>query len=150
LSARVELCHPESDFVILSEAKNLSSIRIHAKKQGEILHFVQNDNVLSFFALQRVQPASTSKNTHPIHTMNPYWLVVGGPAFLQLFFFVRWLHRRTRDDEIRRAFVRDMAINHLPHLYHAIRQIAGQLGIELQDPPPVQFLELNGHDRKRR
>jgi hypothetical protein len=82
--------------------------------------------------------------------MNPYWLVIGGPAFVQLFFFIRWLHRRTRDDEIRRAFVRDMAVNHLPHLYHAIRQIAGQLGIELEEPPPVQFLELNGHDRKRR
>ena len=27
--------------------------------------------------------------------------------------------------------------------------VAGQLGIELRDPPPVQFLELNGQDRKR-
>ena len=48
--------------------------------------------------------------------MNPYWIVVGFSSCLQLFFFLRWLHRRTRDDEIRRAFVRDMAINHLPHL----------------------------------
>jgi hypothetical protein len=81
--------------------------------------------------------------------MNPYWIVVGFPSLLQLLFFLRWLHRRTRDDEIRRAFVRDMAINHLPHLYHALRQIAGHLGIEIKDPPPVQFLELNGQDRKR-
>ncbi len=66
------------------------------------------------------------------------WLLV------QFCIFVRWLHRRTRDDEIRRAFVRDMAINHLPHLYHALRQIAGKLDIELKEPPPVQFLELNG------
>ena len=42
-----------------------------------------------------------------------------------------------------------MAINHLPHLYHALRQIACHLGLELKEPPPVQFLELNGHDRKR-
>jgi hypothetical protein len=42
-----------------------------------------------------------------------------------------------------------MAINHLPHLYHALRQIAGHLGIQLRDPPPVHFLELNGPDRKR-
>ena len=76
-------------------------------------------------------------------------IVVGFSSFVQLFFFLRWLHRRTRDDEIRRAFVRDMAINHLPHLYHALRQIAGNLGIQLKEPPPVQFLELNGHDRKR-
>jgi len=66
------------------------------------------------------------------------WLLV------QFCIFVRWLHRRTRDDEIRRAFVRDMAINHLPHLYHALRQIAGKLDIELKEPPPVQVLELNG------
>jgi len=81
--------------------------------------------------------------------MNPYWIVVAFSSFLQMFFFLRWLHRRTRDDEIRRAFVRDMAINHLPHLYHALRQIAGHLGIQLCDPPPVHFLELNGPDRKR-
>ena len=54
-----------------------------------------------------------------------------------------------RDDEVRRAFVRDMAVNHLPHLYHALRQIAGRLGLEIKEPPPVQFLEFNGHDRKR-
>ena len=81
--------------------------------------------------------------------MNLSWLILAFPSCLQLFFFIRWLHRRTRDDEIRRAFVRDMALNHLPHLYHALRQIAGKLNIELEEPPPVQFLELNGHDRRR-
>jgi hypothetical protein len=81
--------------------------------------------------------------------MNPYWIVVGLSSLVQFLFFLRWLHRRTRDDEIRRAFVRDMAINHLPHLYHALRQIAGHLGLQLKEPPPVQFLELNGQDRKR-
>ena len=81
--------------------------------------------------------------------MNPYWFVVVFPSGLQLFFFIRWLHRRTRDDEIRRAFVRDMALNHLPHLYHGLRQIGNHLGIELKEPTPVQFLELNGGERKR-
>jgi hypothetical protein len=81
--------------------------------------------------------------------MNLYWIVVAFPSCVQLFLFIRWLHRRTRDDEIRRGFVRDMAVNHLPHLYHALRQIAAKLNIELEDPPPVQFLEFNGQDRKR-
>jgi len=81
--------------------------------------------------------------------MNPYWFVVVFPSGLQLFFLIRWLHRRTRDDEIRRAFIRDMALNHLPHLYHGLRQIGDHLGIELKEPPPVQFLELNGNERKR-
>jgi hypothetical protein len=35
-----------ADFVILSEAKNLSSIYVQAKKEGEILRFAQNDTVL--------------------------------------------------------------------------------------------------------
>jgi hypothetical protein len=81
--------------------------------------------------------------------MNPYWIIAGLTSFAQFVMFLRWLHRRTRDDEIRRAFIRDMAINHLPHLYHALRQIAGNLGIELEEPPPVQFVELNGPDHKR-
>ena len=81
--------------------------------------------------------------------MNPYWIVVGLSCLVQFSFFLRWLHRRTRDDEIRRAFIRDMAINHLPHLYHALRQIAAHLGLELKEPPHVQFVELNGQDRKR-
>jgi hypothetical protein len=81
--------------------------------------------------------------------MNPYWIVVGFSMFVQFFFFLRWLHRRMRDDEMRRAFVRDMAINHLPHLYHALRQIAARLGLEIEEPPPVQFMEFNGRDRKR-
>jgi hypothetical protein len=81
--------------------------------------------------------------------MNPYWIVVALSSLVQFLIFLRWLHRRTRDDEIRRAFIRDMAINHLPHLYHALRQIAGHLGLELEDPPHVQFMELNGNDRKR-
>jgi hypothetical protein len=80
--------------------------------------------------------------------MNPYWIVAAISTFVQLLFFLRWLHRRTRDDEIRRAFVRDMAVNHLPHLYHALRLIAARLGIELTEPPPVQFLELNKNDYK--
>ena len=83
------------------------------------------------------------------HTsMNPYWLVVGISACVQCFVFLRWLHRRARDDEIRRAFVRDMAVNHLPHLYLALRQIATRLGLELKEPPPVQFLEFTGDDQK--
>jgi hypothetical protein len=81
--------------------------------------------------------------------MNPYWIVVGISSLVQFFIFLRWLHRRTRDDEIRRAFIRDMAVNHLPHLYQGLRQIGDRLGLKLKEPPPVQFLELNGSERLR-
>jgi hypothetical protein len=80
--------------------------------------------------------------------MNPYWLIVAFTMLAQLVMFLRWLHRRMRDEEIERAFVRDMATNHLPHIYHALRLMAAHLHIELDEPPPVRFLELNGADTR--
>ena len=68
---------------------------------------------------------------------------------VQLVVFLRWLHRRMRDDEINRAFVRDVATNHLPHIYSALRQIAAEQGIELEDPPLVRFVDLHGNGRRR-
>jgi len=50
-----------------------------------------------------------------------------------------------RNDEITRAFVRDIATNHLPHIYNALQKIAAQQGIELDDTPLVRFVDLNGH-----
>lgn len=79
--------------------------------------------------------------------MNPYWIVAILSGVAQFAMFARWLHRRMRDDEIRRAFVRDMAVNHLPHIYHALRKLAAKFHIEFDEPPPVQFLDLSGHSR---
>jgi hypothetical protein len=73
-------------------------------------------------------------------------LASGGVQFV---LFLRWLHRRMRDDEIVRAFVRDIATNHLPHIYSALRIIAAEKGIELEDPPLVRFVDLHGHRRHR-
>ena len=66
-------------------------------------------------------------------------------AGVQFVLFLRWLHRRIRNDEITRAFVRDIATNHLPHIYNALQKIAAQQGIELDDTPLVRFVDLNGH-----
>jgi hypothetical protein len=82
-------------------------------------------------------------------SLNPYWLVVGFTLLAQFFVFLRWLHRRMRDEEIRRAFARDMAANHLPHIYHALRLIASRLDIKLDEPPPMQFLDFNGADDRQ-
>jgi hypothetical protein len=71
------------------------------------------------------------------------------PVAVQFVLFLRWLHRRMRDDEIVRAFVRDIATNHLPHIYCALQQIAKQQGIELDETPLVRFVEFNGHGRSR-
>ncbi len=80
----------------------------------------------------------------------PQLLAVLLPIVLQLVVFLRWLHRRIRDDEIHRAFVRDVATNHLPHIYEALRAIAEQQGIVLDAPPPVRFMDLNERRREKR
>jgi hypothetical protein len=77
--------------------------------------------------------------------MSAHWLSLIGAAgttLLQLFVFLRWLHRRMRDDEITRAFVRNVATNHLPHIYQALRQIAAGQGITLEEPPLLCFIDL--------
>jgi hypothetical protein len=68
-------------------------------------------------------------------------------ATAQFVLFLRWLHRRMRNDEIVRAFVRDIATNHLPHIYSALREIAQGQGIDLHEPPLVRFVDLHGHRR---
>ena len=68
---------------------------------------------------------------------------------VQFVLFLRWLHRRMRNDEITRAFVRDIATNHLPHTYNALQKIAAQQGIELDETPLVRFVDLNGHCHTR-
>jgi len=52
-----------------------------------------------------------------------------------------------RNEEITRAFVRDIATNHLPHIYNALQKIAMQQGIDLDDTPLVQFVDLNGRHK---
>jgi hypothetical protein len=69
------------------------------------------------------------------------------PVGVQFVLFLRWLHRRMRNDEINRAFVRDIATNHLPHIYSVLREIAQRQGIELSEPPLVRFVDLNGRRR---
>jgi hypothetical protein len=81
-------------------------------------------------------------------SINPYWIIIGFSSLVQFAMFLRWLHRRTRDDEIQRAFVHAMAVNHLPHIYHALQQIANHLRMELEEPPSVQFIDLNDHNPK--
>jgi len=69
---------------------------------------------------------------------------------VQFVLFLRWLHRRMRNDEIVRAFVRDIATNHLPHIYDALHKIAARQGITLDETPLVRFVDLNGHSHRRR
>ena len=76
-------------------------------------------------------------------TPNLAWLSAAAPIAVQFALFLRWLHRRMRNDEIMRAFVRDVATNHLPHIYSALQKIAAQQGIALDETPLVHFVDLN-------
>jgi hypothetical protein len=76
------------------------------------------------------------------------WFTALVPVAVQFIIFLRWLHRRMRNDEITRAFVRDIATNHLPHIYSALQKIAAQQGIDLDETPLVQFVDLNHRSRR--
>ncbi|HXX45059.1 MAG TPA: hypothetical protein VEJ38_10035 [Candidatus Acidoferrales bacterium] len=68
--------------------------------------------------------------------LNPYWLTLGFTSIVQLALFARWLYRRIRNDEITRAFVHDMATNHLPHIYERLERLCERQGIEGTSAPP--------------
>ena len=79
-------------------------------------------------------------------TVTIFWTYIGGIVTfaVQLIVFIRWIYARKRDQDVQRTFVRDMAVNHLPHIYVALRKIAQANDVYLEDPPRVQFIEFNG------
>lgn len=81
--------------------------------------------------------------------MDPKLLGLYLVGLTQAVVFFRWLHRRMRDDEVNRAFIRDMATNHLPHLYSAMRQLANKAGFELEEPPPIQWIDFESVKKGR-
>ena len=58
--------------------------------------------------------------------------------------FLRWMHRRIGDDEIQRAFIRDLAMRPLPVIYKALHTIAERQGIELDETPTVNYVDSQG------
>ena len=66
----------------------------------------------------------------------------------QFVVFLRWVHRRIGDDEIQRAFIRDLALRHLPAIYKALHTIAEKQGIDLDETPMVNYVDLRGGHRR--
>jgi hypothetical protein len=77
------------------------------------------------------------------------WATVAIAAIAQFVLFVRWLYRRIRNDELMRAFVHDMATNHLPHIYERLEKLCDEQGIDRSPLPPILWVDLNGRDRPR-
>ena len=67
-----------------------------------------------------------------------------GALITVLIAFSKWIFRWVTRININHKFTTDMATNHLPHLYRGQRQIAKKLGVELDDDPIIQFVEING------
>jgi len=67
----------------------------------------------------------------------------------QLVVFLRWMHRRMRNDEIQRVFVCDLALRHLPNIYRALNRIAERQGIKLDEPPLVNYVDIGNGGRQR-
>lgn len=76
--------------------------------------------------------------------LEPYRIALALTATVQFILFLRWLYRRIRNDELLRAFVEDMATNHLPHIYERLNQLCDQQGIVHHDSPPIRWINLNG------
>ena len=68
---------------------------------------------------------------------------------VQFVVFLRWLHRRMRDDEIIRAFVRDMALTHLPHIYKMLREVSAKQGTTTRETPMVNFIDFHKRRQSR-
>lgn len=83
--------------------------------------------------------------------MGKFWLPSGiavmAATAVQLALFLRWLYRHIRNEELLRAFVADMATNHLPHIYDLLSRICDHLGIERPPLPPIRWIDLNGRSR---
>ena len=78
------------------------------------------------------------------HLTDPLWIAAAVTLIVQGLAMIRYFYRKTRDNDIYRTFVRDVALNHLPFIYKVLRQLAEQQGIEIDDAPPMRFVEING------
>jgi len=130
----------------MNEAKEVKEVNEGKDSDGEA---VARPSPRSYWRLISFTPHLSPslplllKDPMPAHWYAVLTAVVS--AGVQFVLFLRWLHRRMRNDEITRAFVRDIATNHLPHIYNALQKIAAEQGIELDDTPLVRFVDLNGH-----
>lgn len=64
-------------------------------------------------------------------------------ALVQFILFLRWLYRRVRNDELTRAFVEDMAMNHLPQIYEVLEKLCDQQGIDHDPIPPIRWVDFH-------
>lgn len=75
------------------------------------------------------------------------WLTPISVLAVQFVLFLRWLHRRMRNEEVTRIFVQDIALNHLPHIYELLQRLCREQGIDAGNSPIVRWLDIS-HPRQ--
>lgn len=67
----------------------------------------------------------------------------------------RWIANRYRKqgrsqvlESLSHTFISDVATNHLPHIFDALKLIAEKIGVELPDPPPIRYLPYDPTEKK--
>jgi hypothetical protein len=85
---------------------------------------------------------TTNMSTHSFP-----WVTTLFPIAVQFVLFLRWLHRRMRNDEMVYACVRDIALTHLPHIYASLEALGKEKGTTLPKTPVIHFVDFNGRRR---
>jgi len=92
--------------------------------------------------------AKSLATPNPMHILvNSTWWTFGITSIVQLALFLRWLYRHIRNEELTRAFVHDMAANHLPHIYELLEMLCDEQGIKRNPLPPIRWIDLNYRPR---
>lgn len=85
--------------------------------------------------------------------MGIFWSHIAPIAYLfmaitQFAIFIRLVYKSYRNYEINKAFVNDMATNHLPHIYDMLLILSEAQGLKPKLPPPIRWMKLNGDSDK--
>ena len=70
---------------------------------------------------------------------------LGGSIAANAVAFSNWAYKRLRNRQISEAFVKEMAVKHLPYLYGALKALCEKSGVIIEEHPNIGFVELNGH-----
>jgi hypothetical protein len=79
--------------------------------------------------------------------LDPHWWTLGLSSIVQLVLFLRWLYRHIRNEELTRAFVRDMATSHLPQIYALLEKLCDEQGIPRRQRPSIRWIDTTDRNR---
>lgn len=64
--------------------------------------------------------------------------------------FINWINNHLATYKVQNIFVKDMATNHLPHIYMALERLCAKDGIELDEHPVIKWVDFEETQDARR